>query len=300
MGYGFISAIAKHDPLHIYFSGRNTESANKLIERIQTSTPSARLTFIGCDLMALESVQAAAKRFVSISDRLDILVCNAGIMAVDAGTTEDGVEIQFGVNHLGHALLIKLFLPLMLQTAQTSNSDVRIVNMSSIAYQQAPKIGIDFATLHSDQSLLGNVIKPGHKWSRYGQSKLANMLYAQELARRYPSITSVAVHPGFVMTGIYDNVPLFTRLPALLLAMGKTIPPEQGPNNQLWAATCDKTKLVNGEYYEPFGKIGKRTTTAARDERLAEQLWDWTEKELEAYKPISACGSEAKETSASI
>lgn len=288
MGSGFISAIAKHDPLHIYFSGRNTESANRLIKRIQTSTPNVRLTFIGCDLAALESIQAAAKRFLSMFDRLDILVCNAGIMAVDPGTTEDGVEVQFGINHLGHALLIKLLLPLMLQTARASDSDVRIINMSSIAYQQAPKIGIDFATLHSDQSLLGNVIKPGHKWSRYGQSKLANMLYAQELARRYPSIISVAVHPGFVMTGLYDNVPFLTRLPALLLAIGKTVPLEQGPNNQLWAATCDKSKLVNGEYYEPVGKIGKRTTTAARDGSLARQLWDWTEKELEAYEAVPA------------
>jgi len=288
LGSGSISAIAKHDPLHIYFSGRNTQSAEKLIKRIQTSTPNAKLTFIECDLTSLKSVQAAAKRFLSASDRLDILVCNAGIMAVDPGTTKEGIEIQFGTNHLGHALLIKLLLPLMLQTAQSPDSDVRIINLSSIAYQQAPKLGIDFTTLHTDQALLGGAIIPGHKWSRYGQSKLANMLYAQELARRYPSITSIAVHPGFVMTGLYDGVPSFTKLPPLILSIGKRIPVEQGPYNQLWAATCGKNELINGEYYEPIAQIGKRTTTAAEDGSLARRLWDWTEKELEAYQPVSA------------
>jgi len=95
-------------------------------------------TFIDCDLTSLKSIQVAAKRFLSASDRLDILVCNAGIMAVDPGTTKEGIEIQFGTNHLGHASLIKLLLPLMLQTAQSPDSDVRIINLSSIAYQQAP------------------------------------------------------------------------------------------------------------------------------------------------------------------
>lgn len=209
-------------------------------------------------------------------------MCNAGIMAVDASTSKDGYEIQWQVNHLAHALLIKELLPLMQKTTAEPGADVRIINMSSIAYQQAPKQGIDFAGLKTDQRSLGGII-PGPKWSRYGQSKLANMLYPEELAKRYPDITSVSVHPGYILTDLFSNVSLATKLPVLIMSIGKTTPVEQGPYNQIWASTCPKSLLKNGEYYEPIGRVGKRTTKQARDSKLAEQLWDWTEKVLEKY-----------------
>jgi hypothetical protein len=103
------------------------------------------------------------------------------------------------------------------------------------------------------------------------------MLYSQELAKQYPQITSVSVHPGIIMTGLFDNVSFFTKLPALLSNTGKTTPVEQGSYNQLRAATVDKSKLVNGEYYEPIGKVGVRTTKAARDKELPLRLWEWTQ-----------------------
>ena len=204
---------------------------------------------------------------------------NAGIMATEAAKTKDNYEIQFQTNHLSHALFIKLLLPIMTQTAAQPNSDVRIINMSSIAYQQAPKMGIDFATLKTDQSSLGNII-PGPKWSRYGQSKLANMLYPAQLAERYPEILSVAVHPGIILTDLFTNVSFATKLPVLISSIGKRTPVEQGPYNQLWAATAPRGKIRNGEYYEPIGVIGPRTTKQAMDEELGRKLWDWTQDAL--------------------
>jgi NAD(P)-dependent dehydrogenase (short-subunit alcohol dehydrogenase family) len=241
------------------------------------------VTFIECDLTSLDSVQKAAKEFLMSSPRLDVLMCNAGIMAVDADTSKDGYEIQFQVNHLAHALLIKLLAPLMLQTAGDVKNDVRIINLSSTAYQQAPNNGIDFETLKSSQPYLGNFIIPGHKWARYAQSKLANLLYPQALAKRYPEILSVAVHPGIIMTDLFNNIPFTTRLPALLANLGSIIPIEEGPYNQLWAATCPRSNLQSGEYYESIGIVGKRTTRQSKDMSLAESLWDWTEKSLEPF-----------------
>lgn len=209
-------------------------------------------------------------------------MCNAGIMAVDAGTSKDDYEIQFQVNHLAHALLIKLLLPLILRTAGEPGSDVRIINMASVAYQQAPKMGIDFATLRTGQASLGSMI-PGPKWSRYGQSKLANLLYPSELAKRHPQILSVAVHPGIIMTDLFSNVSFGTRLPALIGSIGKRTPIEQGPYNQLWAATSPRSGIKNGEYYEPVGKVGHRTTAQAKNGKLAAELWKWTEEALAGY-----------------
>lgn len=253
-----------------------------MIQKLEKSWPKTQFAFIQCDLASLESVQKAAKQFLSEFDRLDVLMCNAGIMALPPGVTKDGYEIQFGTNHLGHALLIKLFLPILEKTADQTDSDVRIINMSSIGYKQAPKSGIDFATLKSPQPTLGSV-PPGHKWSRYGQSKLANLLYAKELAHRYPKITSVAIHPGYIRTDLFANVSILTRLPVEIMVGNNWTPVEQGPYSQTWAATTAKQNLQSGTYYEPIGKKTKPTTKQANDDKLAGDLWEWTQKELQHF-----------------
>ena len=284
LGAGAIEALAEHNPAHIYFTGRNEKAADDLIAKIRSKSSSKiDTTFIPCDQTSLFSVRAAADKFLALSNRLDVLMCNAGVMAIDAGTTKDGYEVQFGINHVAHGLLTKRLLPTMLHTAQQPGADVRIVNMSSYAYHLAPSSGIDFNTLKTPQSSLGGWI-PGPRWSRYGQSKLANMLYADELAKRYPQITSVSVHPGYVFTSLYDNVPFFAKLGALVSSIGNTIPVEEGHYTQVWASTCAKSDLVNGEYYVPVvGVAGKRDTRASQDKQLAEKLWQWTEKELAAF-----------------
>ena len=282
LGAGSITELAKQGPAHIFFSGRNQKSADTLIQKVNKALPNVKLTFIRCDISSLASVREAAVSFTNQADRLDILMLNAGIMAVNAAVSTDGYETQFATNHLGHALLVKLLMPTLQETAKKPAADVRIINMTSVAYNLAPKSGIDFSTLNSPQEKLGGLI-PGHKWSRYGQSKLAQLLYSQQLAKHYPGITTVAIHPGIIMTGLFENVSLSTKLPALISSIGKRTPVEEGHFTQCWAATCEKTKLSNGEYYEPIGVAGKRTTKLSKDMQLAEQLWDWTQTELERY-----------------
>lgn len=138
--------IAQHNPSHIFFSGRNRQRATELITKIQQTTPSAKLTFIEADLSSLASVRSAAKQVLASTSRLDVLMCNAGVMALPPSMSADGYEIQFATNHLGHAMLIKSVLPLMLQTAAQPGADVRIVNLSSYAYHSAPAAGIEFSS----------------------------------------------------------------------------------------------------------------------------------------------------------
>lgn len=201
---------------------------------------------------------------------------NAGIMAVPAGLSTDGYEIQFGTNYLGHALLTKLFLPVMLQTAKEPGSDVRIVVLTSNSHHRSPKEGILFDTLNSSTSTGATLL-------RYGQSKLANILFAKELARRYPVITAVAVHPGLVHTGLtatFQKNHMLARIVAPLLGSIIGVGVEQGVLNQLWAATG--TGVESGAYYEPIGKKSLGSELA-RDTQLARKLWKWTEDELLKY-----------------
>ncbi|KAI1262187.1 retinol dehydrogenase 14 [Xylariaceae sp. FL1019] len=279
LGAGSVRYLAAKNPAKIFFSGRNKAAADELIADIKAVSPKTELIFIKCDLSSLKSVQQAAQQFISQSDRLDVLMNNAGVMALAPGLSEDGYEIQFATNHLGHALLIKLLAPIMLRTAEQPNSDVRIVNLSSVAYANGPPCGIEIDTLKTTQASLGGWLAPS-KWLRYGQSKLANLLYNTELAEEYPSIKSVAIHPGSIKTGLHGGNTMIDWALLTALNLGNWTPVEEGSYNQTWAATTPKENLVNGAYYEPVGVKVVPKTALANDRNLSKKLFEWTEKEL--------------------
>lgn len=279
-GLGAQSAIhlAKHNASHIYISGRNAQSAEKIIAQIRDTGSRTEVTFIQCDLASLSSVKDAAEQFVSQTPQLDILMCNAGIMAKPPSLTTDGYEIQFGTNHLGHALLIKKLLPLLEETSSTGG-DARIVILTSEGMFLHPKGGIVFDDLKTVQDFW-----VGGPWRRYGQSKLANMLYARELSRQYPGITSVSVHPGVVATELVGNSKFMDRALIHATNFGNLLKPEEGAFNQVWAATAPREKLENGMYYELVGKLAwKKLDKTARDDGLAKRLWEWTEEALKGH-----------------
>jgi NAD(P)-dependent dehydrogenase (short-subunit alcohol dehydrogenase family) len=272
-------ALAKHSPAHIYLTGRDSERGTAVVSEIEKSFPNVKATFVACDLASLASVEKGAKQFTSASDRLDILMCNAGVMALPPGLTKDGYEVQFGTNHVGHALLIKLLLPTLLRTAELPGAAVRIVLNTSLGFRGAPRGGVVFKDLRTTQGcfpVVGN-------WIRYGQSKLANILYAAELGKRYPSITSVSIHPGVINTGLVGNLSLLNRALVHVANIGNFMTPEEGIQNQLWAATAKNGDVVSGAFYEPVAVLGTHDKLS-KDQNLATQLWDWTEKELEAFK----------------
>jgi NAD(P)-dependent dehydrogenase (short-subunit alcohol dehydrogenase family) len=199
-------------------------------------------------------------------------------MAVPPGLTKDGYEVQFGTNHLGHALLIQKLLPLVL-AGSDSGLDKRVIILTSDLQRMAPRGGIQFDKLKTtqDTQLMGG------PFMRYGQSKLANVLYARELARRYPNITAVSVHPGVVRTGLTNNMgPGMRMLVKIVGNMRAT--PEQGAYNTLWNCFTNKERIENGAMYEPVGKRTElKDVSVDANGELAGKLWEWTERELTSF-----------------
>jgi NAD(P)-dependent dehydrogenase (short-subunit alcohol dehydrogenase family) len=282
LGRETIFSLAAHNPSHIYFSGRSAPSSKALISELAKTHPTVPCTFVRADLASLASVKTAAESFLAQEKRLDLFFANAGVMALPPGLTEDGYEVQFGTNHLGHAALVKLLLPVMEATAKQGH-DVRIIWNTSLGYRGAS--GIDFATLKTSQACLSPVYVMSD-WFRYGQSKLANLLYAREFAARYPAITSVAIHPGVSETGLVTGLGLFNRWFVWATTLRIKVPIEQCAWNQQWAAVARKgegeREVVSGVFYEPVGVKGGLTKAGA-DDGLAKELWEWTQKELEAF-----------------
>ncbi|KAH7016672.1 hypothetical protein EDB80DRAFT_888023 [Ilyonectria destructans] len=125
LGLETILQLSKHHPAHIYLAARSEEKAKNAIEEVRSKISNAPpISFIQLDLGSFASIKAAAASFTASSDRLDILINNAGIMATPERLTEDGYEIQLGTNHLGPALLTKLLLPTLKATAAKKPSDV--------------------------------------------------------------------------------------------------------------------------------------------------------------------------------
>ena len=240
--------------------------------------PTANITFLELDLASLASVKSAADTFTASSPRLDILLNNAGTMALPPSLTPDGYEIQFGTNHIGHALLTKLLLPNLERTAalpDTTPPDVRIINVSSDMHTFAPASGLALPAARTD-------MKAYSTWTRYGHSKLANILFTKSLAEKYPAIRSVTVHPGPVDTGLSLNFqrdhPWVAAVAGpVVLRMLKSV--QHGALTQLFAATSEEAK--SGAYYVPVAKESV-PSKFARDPALAEELWAWTERELVA------------------
>ena len=224
------------------------------------------------DLASLDSVRAFGERFRSKHDGLDVLVNNAGVMAPPRRRTADGFELQFGTNHLGHFALTELLLPSM-----EGREDARVVTLSSNAH----KFGrIAFGNLSGDRRYF--------RWRAYGQSKLANLLFALELDRRLrasgSTVKSLAAHPGYAATNLQSAAaPLFDRLVMKLSDAVVAQNDEMGALPQLYAAT--EPGLEGGTYIGPDGPGEQRgypkpvkPNGAARDGRTARRLWEVSEE----------------------
>jgi NAD(P)-dependent dehydrogenase (short-subunit alcohol dehydrogenase family) len=270
--------LVKHSPAEVYLAARTPSKAEAAIEDIKKATPGAHVTYLPLDLMSFDSIKKAADEFKSKSPRLDILMNNAGIMATPLAFTKEGYESQLGTNHVGHALFTKLLLPMLLKTAEEPNSDVRIVNLSSDGHNFASFIG----GIVLDQEKL----KTYNPVFRYGNSKLANILYSRGLAKRYPQITSVAVHPGVIYTDLYAPA---SQNFIVRMGIGASsvfwTGIDKGAWNQLWASTIPKANLKNGAYYTPVGNIsqGSWLFGYASNEQMADELWDWTKEEFKKH-----------------
>jgi NAD(P)-dependent dehydrogenase (short-subunit alcohol dehydrogenase family) len=277
LGRRAATVFAEKSPSHIYISGRNASKANDVINELKQIAPDVNVSFVEMDLSSLSTIAEAAKAFTTQANRLDILLCNAGIMACPPALSTDGYEIQFATNHLGHALLIRHLLPTLLQASE-KYGDARVVSLTSTGFTVAPKNkGIIFDDLRTTQDY-----GIGAKWTRYGQSKLAIVLYMAELARRYPALSTASVHPGVIATDLVTSLNWLDRSIVYLTNINTMVTPEQGVMNGVWASTTPREEMQNGEFYEPVGEEGTHTKWS-RDTVLAKRLWDWTSEAMKAH-----------------
>jgi NAD(P)-dependent dehydrogenase (short-subunit alcohol dehydrogenase family) len=278
LGKETVLQLSKHNPAHIFLAARTESKATEAIKEIQAAVPNAaKITFLQLDLMSFDSIKKAAASFLSQSSELHLLINNAGIMATPPGTTKEGYEEQFGTNHMGHALLTKLLLPTLKATAANAPpQSVRVVVLSSLAEKYAtPKTTYQFAKLKTNWSDVSTS-------ARYSVSKIANIHYASELARRNPELRVVSVHPGVVstnlMSGPVKTYPWLRPIRPIFAFFMTSVP--DGTKNQLWAAVSPDAK--SGEFYYPVGLTNKGSDLS-KNSKLALELWDWTEKELAAH-----------------
>ena len=183
---------------------------------------------------------------------------------------------------MGHALLTTLLAPLM-ETTAAKTGDVRIVWNTSLGYKGHPTGGILFDKVKTPQNDISWILG---EWVRYGQSKLANLLFARSFSKHHPSINSICIHPGVSATGLVTSLTFMQRLLVYITNIGNMLTTEQCAWNQQWAATAPlgsgDRQVESGKYYEPVGIKGKLGGEGGNDE-LAEKLWEWTQKELEGY-----------------
>ncbi len=246
---------------------RNLDLANKAANDIQQDTR-GDIGVVKLDLASLKSVRACAKEILEKEDRIDILINNAGVMMCPFMKTEDDFEMQIGTNHLGHFL----FMNLLLNKMKSGNRPARIVNLSSSAHRGGV---IDLDDLHFKN-------KPYKSMASYGQSKLANILFTRELAKRLKGtkITTYAVHPGVVKTelGRYvaDWLGVFQVLLWPVIPFLKT--PAQGAQTSIDCAVNESRANESGLYYRDCHV--QTPTKAAQDDEMAKKLWDLSLKEV--------------------
>ncbi|TVY49269.1 putative oxidoreductase, partial [Lachnellula cervina] len=244
LGKAAILTLIKKKPSKIYVTARNASKFQDLVNEIQAQNPTINATSIlhllNCDLADLQTVQSAAHQVLaSTPPKLDIFIGSAGVFLAPPALTKDGYEVHFGTNHMSHALLIKLLLPLLLQSA-----DPRIVLFTSGAFAMHPAGGIRFDSLKTSQEQEFWMAAP---WRLYAQSKLANVLYCAELARRYEDVAAVSVHPGEVYTEGFAGVGGWSRRILVAMNMNSFMTPEEGSRNALWAATAPLGKGEGGK-----------------------------------------------------
>ena len=269
LGYQTALGLAQAEA-EVVLTGRNDAKGREAISKIRKQLPDAKISFEALDLANLASVADFARRFATAHASLDLLINNAGVMALPTRqTTADGFEMQFGTNYLGHYALTAQLLPLL-----RSSHQPRVVNLSSIAHRTG---FIHFSDLQGER-----LYSP---WKAYNQSKLAMLMFALELQRRSDAagwkLMSNASHPGWARTDLFANGPGFglISLASQFAAPLFSQSAESGALPTLFAATSPQAE--GGGYYGPNGlyelkgpPAPARIMPQAMDKAGAGKLWD--------------------------
>lgn len=270
-GIGFEAArLLAQRGAHVVLACRSAERGAHAMRRVAAYAPDAELELLPLDLGDLASVRQAVDAFREQHDHLDVLINNAGVMAVP-GRTVDGFELQLGTNHLGHFALTGLLFPALL-----AGERPRVVTIASNAHRRAT---MRFDDLNSKRAY--------DPWAAYGQSKLANLLFTFELQRRAARanlpLTALAVHPGFATTGLFATGSPTARRATRLA--GAIVGQDAAHGALPTVAAAALAEARGGDYWGPGGRTRLRglprpTTTAsnATDVAAAQRLWTLSEQ----------------------
>ncbi|PLW12726.1 hypothetical protein PCANC_18150 [Puccinia coronata f. sp. avenae] len=279
IGYATCLELARRGA-KVYMASRTESRAKVAIIKIKQLVPSAQLEYIHFDLTSLSSAKTAAEKFMSEESRLDILINNAGQMAIPYQLSPDEIEVQ-ACNATGHFALTFHLLPILKRTASSvPDSHVRIVNVSSIAHV--------FVTDPDLSSVEGINRRDDWSMGRYNHSKLNNVLFTNELQKRLSdtNIYCLSVHPGFVRSEIASDL-FGEALSQFLMKLARPIiaSPHQGALTQLYAATSHEIedKRLRAAYLVPYGQVGRKSYLAEdSDGKLGGQFWHLCENLMKA------------------
>lgn len=253
---------------HVVIVGRSEDKTRAVMDELQASAPGAQLDFLLADLSSMAAVRTLAHDFLARWDTLHVLVNNAGAVNMRREVTVDGYERTFATNHLSYFLLTNLLLPALEKAAPA-----RIVNVASEGHRGQ---SVPWDDLHAEKSYVQFIV--------YGRSKLMNILFTRELARRVKDrgITANSVHPGVVDSS-------FMAKPGLWGVAGKIasvfmISPEKGAQTSVYLASSPEVQGATGGYYAR-SKL-RRESKAAQDDEAAQRLWALSEA-LTGLKAVS-------------
>jgi NAD(P)-dependent dehydrogenase (short-subunit alcohol dehydrogenase family) len=237
--------------------GRNQEKTQAVVDEIKRTTGNTDIDSVVADLSIQQQVRVLAESILARYPRLHILVNNAGAINRTRSLSADGIEMTFAVNHLAYFLLTNLLLDRL-----KADAPARIVNVSSDAHKGAM---IPFGDLANERRYRGFKV--------YGQSKLANILFTYELARRLEGsgVTANCLHPGVIATGFGHNDGGLLSL-GLRLAVPFLKKPEQGAETSIYLASSPEVEGMSGQYFVDKKPI--KSAPASYDEEAARRLWD--------------------------
>jgi len=240
--------------------GRDPARTAAAVTEIQAKSANPNVGSLLGDLSKLSEVRRVAAEFKAGHARLHVLLNNAGALFHERLTTADGLEMTFALNHLAYFLLTAELLDLL-----KASAPARIVNVSSDAHLGAK---IDFDDLQGEKRYT--------RWRAYGQSKLANILFTRELARRLAGtgVTANCLHPGVVATGFGSGKGVMASL--IKLGAPLMLSPEQGADTAIWLASSPEAEGQTGKYFSK--RKERRTSKAAKDDAVAQRLWRESEK----------------------
>jgi WW domain-containing oxidoreductase len=257
IGKETLRALAKRGA-HVIAAARTVEKAQAACDQVGGET-----TAVACELSDPASIQACVAEVRAIGRPLDAIICNAGIMALPKLNQKHGYELQFFTNHIGHFILVTSLLDALADNG-------RVVMVSSDAHHRAPPEGIQFDNLTGERGY--------SPWANYGQSKLANILFANQLAKRFEGTgkTANSLHPGVIHTNLGRSMNPIARGAMALGAplVLKSIP--EGAATTCYVAVHPSVEGVSGKYFADCNE--SYTASRGRDEAMAAKLWEASEK----------------------